>query len=45
MPFEKLNSPSLKQLFVRQLQGMILPVNCPWAASFPRNGSWPARCR
>ena len=35
MPFEKLNSPSLKQLFVRQLQGMILSGELPMGSQLP----------
>ena len=35
MPFEKLNSPSLKQLFVRQLQGMILSGELPMGTQLP----------
>ena len=45
MPFEKLNSPSLKQLFVHQLQGMILSGELPMGSQLPPSGSWPARCR
>ena len=36
MEFSKLSAPSLKDLFVQQLQGMIsAPASCPWARSLP----------
>lgn len=45
MEFAKLSAPSLKDLFVQQLQGMILSTSCPWVHSFRLSGNWPSRCR
>lgn len=44
MEFTKLSSPSLKDLFVQQLQGMILSGALPVGAQLPRSASLPNRC-
>ena len=45
MEFAKLSAPSLKDLFVQQLQGMILSDRLPMGTSFRLSGNWPSRCR
>ena len=45
MEFAKLSAPSLKDLFVQQLQGMILSDELPMGHSFRLSGNWPSRCR
>lgn len=46
MEFEKLSAPSLKDLFVQQLRGMILSGELPVGTQLPPpNGSWRGRCR
>ena len=46
MEFAKLSAPSLKDLFVQQLQGMILSDELPMGVhSFRLSGNWPSRCR
>lgn len=45
MEFEKISSPSLRELFVQQLEQMILSGKLPVGEKLPRNGSWPRKCR
>lgn len=41
MEFREIVAPSIKELFVQQLEGMIYRASCGPATSFPRSGSWP----
>lgn len=45
MEFEKLSAPSLKDLFVKQIQGMILSGELAQGTALPPSGNWPVKCR
>ena len=40
MPFQEIVAPSIRELFVQQLTGLILSAR---ATACPPNGSWPTR--
>lgn len=43
MNFEQLYAPSLKELFVQKLQGMILSGELPMGENYPQSGNFASR--
>lgn len=43
MQFERIASPSLKDLFVQQLERMILSGSCRRATASPPSAIWPSK--
>lgn len=43
MPFQEIVAPSIRELFVQQLTGLILSGELRPATACPPSGSWPTR--